>query len=150
MAVFGVDISENNGSVDFAALNGSGVKFALIRCGYGDNIASQDANAEYLLGKLYLRGEDVPKDLARATAYLNAAVAHGNEYAQYLLNSLNRTPEPQNWSVTSSALTLMRQTASIFQDRFRDLDTQYAHHIDRKLMSKIAEKKLAQGQKLGG
>lgn len=42
MAVFGVDISENNGSVDFAALNGSGVKFALIRCGYGDNIASQD------------------------------------------------------------------------------------------------------------
>lgn len=42
MAVFGVDISENNGSVDFAALKGAGVKFVLIRCGYGDNIASQD------------------------------------------------------------------------------------------------------------
>ncbi len=42
MAVFGVDISENNGSVDFAALKGFGVKFVLIRCGYGDNIASQD------------------------------------------------------------------------------------------------------------
>lgn len=42
MAVFGVDISENNGSVDFAALKESGVRFVLIRCGYGDNIASQD------------------------------------------------------------------------------------------------------------
>lgn len=42
MAVFGVDISDNNGSVDFAALKGAGVKFVLIRCGYGDNISSQD------------------------------------------------------------------------------------------------------------
>ena len=102
------------------------------------------------MGKLYLRGKEVPKDLVRAIAYLNAAVAHGNEYAQYLLDSLHRTPEPQSWSVTSSALALMRQTASIFQDRFRDMDNQYAHHADRKLMSKIVEKKLAQGQKLGG
>ena len=51
---------------------------------------------------------------------------------------------------SGSALALMRQTASIFQDRFRDMDNQHAHHADRKLMSKIAEKKLAQGQKLGG
>ena len=112
--------------------------------------SQENANAEYLLGKLYLRGKEVPKDLVRAIAYLNAAVAHGNEYAQYLLDSLHRTPEPQSWSVTSSALALMRQTASIFQDRFRDMDNQYAHHADRKLMSKIVEKKLAQGQKLGG
>lgn len=33
---------------------------------------------------------------------------------------------------------------------FNDMDNQYAHHVDRKLQSKIAEKKLAQGQKLGG
>ena len=116
-----------------------------------DVAASQEnANAEYLLGKLYLRGKEVPKDLVRAIAYLNAAVAHGNEYAKYLLDSLHRTSEPQSWSVTSSALALMRQTASIFQDRFRDMDNQHAHHADRKLTSKIAEKKLVQGQKLGG
>lgn len=40
--VKGVDISENNGSVDFAALKKAGINFVLIRCGYGDNIASQD------------------------------------------------------------------------------------------------------------
>ena len=118
---------------------------------YLEVAASQEnANAEYLLGKLYLRGKEVPKDLVRAIAYLNAAVAHGNEYAKYLLDSLHRTSEPQSWSVTSSALALMRQTASIFQDRFRDMDNQHAHHADRKLTSKIAEKKLVQGQKLGG
>ena len=44
----------------------------------------------------------------------------------------------------------MRQAAQVFQDRFRDLDDQRQHRVDRKLQSKIAEKKLAQGQKLGG
>ncbi len=42
MAVFGVDISENNNSVDFAALKGARVKFALIRCGYGSDDTDQD------------------------------------------------------------------------------------------------------------
>lgn len=42
MAVFGVDISENNGAVDFAALKGAGVRFALIRCGYGSDDTEQD------------------------------------------------------------------------------------------------------------
>lgn len=106
--------------------------------------------AAYALGCMYRRGQGVEKDEARAAAYFNAAAAHGNEYARYLLDSLNQTPEPQGWSVTSSALSLMRQTAGIFQDRLRELDTHYPHQVDRKLMSKIADKKLAQGQKLGG
>ena len=106
--------------------------------------------AAYALGSLYRRGQGVEKDEAQAVAYFNAAAAHGNEYARYFLDSLNQTPEPQGWSVTSSALSLMRQTAGIFQDRLRELDTHYPHHVDRKLMSKIADKKLAQGQKLGG
>ncbi len=42
MAVFGVDISENNNSVDFAALKKAGVKFVLIRCGYGSDDTDQD------------------------------------------------------------------------------------------------------------
>lgn len=47
-------------------------------------------------------------------------------------------------------LALLRQTAQIFQERFCDLDDQLMFHVDYKLQSKIAEKKLAQGQKLGG
>lgn len=106
--------------------------------------------AAYALGSLYRRGQGVERDDKRATAYFQAAAAHGNEYAKRLLESLQSSANGQSWSVTSSALSLMRQTAGIFQDRLRELDTHYPHHVDRKLMSKIADKKLAQGQKLGG
>lgn len=42
MAVKGVDISEMNGSVDFGALQRAGVRFVLIRCGYGSDFSHQD------------------------------------------------------------------------------------------------------------
>ncbi|WP_160642029.1 MULTISPECIES: glycoside hydrolase family 25 protein [unclassified Neglectibacter] len=42
MAIKGVDISENNPVVDFEKLKAMGVQFALIRCGYGSDIVSQD------------------------------------------------------------------------------------------------------------
>lgn len=42
MATLGVDISEHNGSVDFKALKNAGVKFVIIRCGFGSNYTSQD------------------------------------------------------------------------------------------------------------
>lgn len=42
MAVHGVDLSENNGAVDFAALEAAGVEFVLLRCGYGNDLAEQD------------------------------------------------------------------------------------------------------------
>ena len=124
-------------------------------------IEKENQPAIYLAGKIYLT-EDSVKDIGKALQYLEVAASQENANAEYLLgklylrgkgvpkDSLHRTSEPQSWSVTSSALALMRQTASIFQDRFRDMDNQHAHHADRKLTSKIAEKKLVQGQKLGG
>lgn len=117
---------------------------------YEKAAAGDNPFAAYALGCLYRRGQGVERDDKRAAAYFQAAVAHGNEYAKRLLESLHTPANGQSWSVTSSALSLMRQTASIFQDRFRDMDNQHSHHADRKLMSKIADKKLAQGQKLGG
>lgn len=42
MSILGVDISEHNGSVDFVKLKSAGVKFVMIRCGYGGNYISQD------------------------------------------------------------------------------------------------------------
>lgn len=38
----GVDISDNNGSVDFSALKKAGIEFVLIRCGYGGDYRDQD------------------------------------------------------------------------------------------------------------
>lgn len=38
----GVDISKHNGDIDIAKLKAAGYDFVMIRCGFGDDIASQD------------------------------------------------------------------------------------------------------------
>ncbi|MCD8019621.1 MAG: glycoside hydrolase family 25 protein [Clostridiales bacterium] len=38
----GIDVSSNNGSIDWAAVKADGVEFAIIRCGYGMNQTDQD------------------------------------------------------------------------------------------------------------
>ncbi len=105
-----------------------------------------NADAEYQLGKLFLHGKEVAQDQARAIAYLTSAAEHGHAYAAQLLQ---RFYEKDNWTVTASALSLLQQTARIFEDKLQEYYTPQAGRTDRKLLSKIAEKKLAQGQKLG-
>lgn len=41
--------------------------------------------AKYRLGKMFLRGEDVTKNIDYALVWLEAAVSDGNQYAEYLL-----------------------------------------------------------------
>ena len=41
--------------------------------------------AKYRLGKMFLRGEDVPRNVDYALRWLEDAVADGNQYAEYLL-----------------------------------------------------------------
>lgn len=41
--------------------------------------------AKYRLGKMFLRGEDVPQNVDYALRWLEDAVADGNQYAEYLL-----------------------------------------------------------------
>lgn len=103
-----------------------------------------NADAEYQLGKLFLHGKEVAQDQARAIAYLTSAAEHGHAYAAQLLQ---RFYEKDNWTVTASALSLLQQTARIFEDKLQEYYTPQAGRTDRKLLSKIAEKKLAQGQK---
>ena len=38
----GVDVSSNNGKISFEKIKSEGYDFAMIRCGFGDNIAEQD------------------------------------------------------------------------------------------------------------
>ena len=40
----GVDISSNNGRVDIAKIKKAGYDFVMIRCGFGEDIKSQDDN----------------------------------------------------------------------------------------------------------
>ena len=44
--------------------------------------------AKYILGKLYLRGEDVPKQMLHALHWLESAVKDDNQYAEYLLGKV--------------------------------------------------------------
>ena len=42
--------------------------------------------AQYLLGKLYLMGKEVPQDEEQAILWLTRSAEQGNEYARYLLD----------------------------------------------------------------
>ncbi len=55
---------------------------------YGKSAAQGNQYAQYRLGKLYLAGEDVPKNVDRAVEYLTASAEQGNQYAQYALGKL--------------------------------------------------------------
>ena len=44
--------------------------------------------AAYQLGKLYLSGKDVPKDVEAAIRWLTTSAEQGNQYAQYALGKL--------------------------------------------------------------
>lgn len=87
--VRGVDVSENNGSVNFAALKKAGINFAIIRCGYGDNISSQD-DSRFL--------ENVKK-----------AQAAGMPYGVYLYSYALNTSQAK--SEAAHALRMLKQVA---------------------------------------
>jgi GH25 family lysozyme M1 (1,4-beta-N-acetylmuramidase) len=40
----GVDVSSSNGNVDMSKIKKAGYDFVMIRCGFGDDIKSQDDN----------------------------------------------------------------------------------------------------------
>ena len=51
------------------------------------------------MGKLYLEGKDVPKDVPKAVAYLTDSAEQRNQYAQYTLGKLYLTGQDvkQDW-----------------------------------------------------
>ena len=78
MAVKGVDLSEMNGAVDFQALKNAGVRFVILRCGYGSDFSHQDdkrfaenvekARAAGLPWGCYLYSYAVDRDMAQSEA----------------------------------------------------------------------------------
>ena len=49
---------------------------------------AENQTAQYHLGKLYLQGNMIPKDITKAERYLTAAAEQGSQYAQYALGKL--------------------------------------------------------------
>ena len=95
-----------------------------------------------MLGKLYLQGEDIPKDEETAVYWLTESANQGNDYARHLLDHPNRSP-----SVLLSVTRLLCHMGNIFRDNAPPRPGPGTMSVDRKLRRRIQEKKIAMGHK---
>ena len=109
--------------------------------------SAEDGNqyAQYHLGKLYLQGRGVPKDILKATECLTASANQGNRYAQYALGKLylSGSEVPQDKEQAAYWLTQSakqgHQYAQFLLDRLDDSQspaillsaTRLLHHMSR-------------------
>ena len=108
--------------------------------------AAQEGNqyAQYTLGKLYLTGQDVTQDREQAYSWFWEAASQGNEYAQFFLEHINDNRSP---NVLLSATKLLHHMGRIFQDNSIPPCPPGSQRVDRKLLQKIRQKKIALGHK---
>ena len=108
--------------------------------------AAQEDNqyAQYTLGKLYLTGEDVTQDREQAYRWFWESASQGNEYAQFFLDHFNDNRSP---NVLLSATRLLHHMGRIFQDNSIPPCLPGSQRVDRKLLRKIRQKKIAMGHK---
>ena len=107
--------------------------------------------AQYLLGKIYYWGNGVEQDREKGLEYIRRAAEQGHPGAVGFLERLaqweSQRIHEQAVPLFPLATRLLRQVGQIFGHQF-SLDTPITRLIDKKLRQKIAEKKLAHGQKL--
>ena len=90
--------------------------------------------ASYLLGKLYLTGNGVPRDEEAAWNCFRMADAYGHPNAQYVLERQDQWHQPQLLMTVSRLLYHM---SNIFRDNVPAPPAQPRLRIDRKLMHKL-------------
>ena len=99
-----------------------------------------------MLGKMYLYGNGVERDVDLALSYLNSSAEHGNEYAAQLLYNLSHSKNP---SVAMAAFRLLQYLARIIQNRLEDERKSKENQTDKKLRRIIDAKREAHGLKHG-
>ena len=107
--------------------------------------------AQYLLGKIYYWGNGVEQDREKGLEYIRQAEEQGHPGAVGFLERLaqweSQRIHEQAVPLFPLATRLLRQVSQIFRRQF-NIDPPVARLVDSKLRQKIAEKKLAHGQKL--
>ena len=104
--------------------------------------------AQYLLGKIYYWGNGVEQDREKGLEYIQLAAEQGHPGAVRFLERLAQgEQDAYTASLFPMATRLLRQVGQIFRRQFI-LDPPVVRLVDAKLRRKIAEKKLAHGQKL--
>ena len=108
--------------------------------------AAQEGNqyAQYTLGKLYLTGKDVARDREQVYRWFWESASQGNEYAHFFLDHFNDNRSP---NVLLSATKLLHHIGRIFQDNSIPPCPPGSQRVDRKLLQKIRQKKIALGHK---
>ena len=104
--------------------------------------------AQYLLGKIYYWGNGVEQDREKGLEYIQLAAEQGHPGAVRFLERLAQgEQDAYTASLFPMATRLLLQVGQIFRRQF-NLDPPVVRLVDAKLRRKIAEKKLAHGQKL--
>jgi TPR repeat protein len=103
--------------------------------------SASDGNqyAQYLLGKMLLQNGEVEK----AILYLTMASLQGNKYATNLLNHYNSGRSP---AIALTSIRLLHHLSKIIRNSLNDKNKDnLQQQVDKKIMQKIEEKKMAQG-----
>ncbi len=93
--LLGIDISEHNGDINWQSVKESGINFAIIRCGYGQNFASQD-DKKYLRNVTECERLGIPYGIY-LYSYADSRTAARSE-AEHVIRLLNgRIPQYGIW-----------------------------------------------------
>ena len=104
-----------------------------------------NAYAQYLLGKLTLMGEGIPKDMDAAYEWFAAARDNGHTYAEFFMKRMERG-EQEPPSVLLSATRLLYHMGNIFRDN-APAPAATGVQIDRKRLQELQRKRIALGHK---
>ena len=104
-----------------------------------------NAYAQYLLGKLYLMGESVPKDADAAYKWFTEAYYGGHIYAGMFMDRIDRGEQYPS-SVMLAATRLLYHMGNIFRDN-APAPTANGVQIDRKRLAQLRQKRVALGHK---
>ena len=98
--------------------------------------------AQYQLGKLCLLGREVERDENAAVRWFTLSAAQGNEYAQWFLDHLNEFQGP---TILQCATRLLHHMSRIIREQVPSPPMRV--EVDRKLLQRMREKKMAMGHK---
>ena len=102
--------------------------------------AAANQYAQYALGKLYPEEHDQEQ----ARYWFSQSASQGNRYAQFFLDRWDSLQPP---SVMLAATRLLHHMRRVFQDQTPSPPVSGGIQVDRKLMARIREKKIAAGHK---
>ena len=113
-----------------------------------EETADRNNWCSYLLGKLYLFGnDDVEKDKKNAIEWLTQSADDGNEYAEALLQ---HAEDYERSIMTSTIMSLFAHLARIIEDDYMRSRRKLQSKVDRKLRRIIEQKKEELGIKSYG